>query len=87
MTDDFASYQPGLTSPAERAFAVTAADDTDLARIPRAIYVGGAGSLSGVMLSGETVSFTLLQAGMIYPLRLRRIHATGTTATGIVALL
>ncbi|HEY0274703.1 MAG TPA: hypothetical protein VGC31_01340 [Paenirhodobacter sp.] len=87
MTDRFASHQPGLTAPASDAFSVTPSDATDLSRTARAVYIGSAGSLSGVMVSGETVAFTGLQAGMVYPFRLRRIRATGTTAGGIVALL
>lgn len=86
MTDRFASYQPGLNSPADHAFAIAPADGADLPQVPRAIYVGAAGSLSGVMLSGEAISFSTLQAGMIYPLRLARVQATGTTATGLVGL-
>lgn len=86
MSDTFASHQPGLTAPAAGAYAVTPSDSTPLAVVPRAVYVGSAGSLSAVMLSGETVSFAALQAGMIYPLRLRQVRATGTTAGGLVAL-
>ncbi len=86
MPDHFASHQPGLTSPADHAYAVTPSDSASLAQTCRAIYVGSAGNLSAVMAGGETVSLSSLQAGMIYPLRLSQIRATGTTASGIVAL-
>lgn len=86
MSDSFATHQPGLTSPAEAAFAVTPADGTDLPRATRAIYIGASGALRVTLLSGETVTFVGMQAGMVYPLRLRRVLATGTTAGGLVGL-
>lgn len=86
MPDEFASHQPGLTAPAANARPITPADGVALAAVPRAVYVGGAGSLSTVMLSGDSVTFAQMQAGMIYPLRLREVRATGTTASGLIAL-
>ena len=86
MANHFASHQAGLTSPAQGGFVITPADGTPLAHTPRAIYVGTSGSLSAVMLSGEAVVFSILQAGMIYPLRLTEVRATGTTAGGLIAL-
>jgi len=86
MADDFASHQPGLTSPAEAAFAVTPADGSDLPHVTRALYVGSAGALRVTMLSGGTVTFTGMQAGMVYPLRVIRVLASETTAGGIVGL-
>jgi hypothetical protein len=38
------------------------------------------------MVSGATVVFTGMQGGMIYPLRVARVLATGTTAAGLVGL-
>ena len=86
MPDPFESHHSGLTSPADRGAAVTPHDSTNLADTTRAIYVGGAGSVVAVMRNGSVVTFTGMQAGVIYPLRVNRINATGTTATGIVAL-
>lgn len=86
MPDPFASHQPGLTSPAEGGFAVTPSDTLDLLRTTRAVYVGTAGALRVTLLSGEVVTFSGVQAGVVYPLRLARVMATGTTAGGIVGL-
>ncbi len=72
--------------PATHAAAVTPSDSVDLANFSRAIYVGGAGNLVVVMLSGEQVTFTGVQAGTILPIRVTRVRATSTTATAIVAL-
>jgi hypothetical protein len=86
MKDDFESHSAGLSSPATGAQAITPNDSQLLARVPRAIYVGGTGSLSVEMVGGVTVTFQSLQAGAIYPLRIRKVRASGTTATHLVAL-
>lgn len=86
MPDPFAAHQPGLTSPAAHALAVTPSDALPLPQTCRAVYIGSSGNLAAVMASGESLGFTGLQGGMIYPLRLSQIRATGTTAGSIVAL-
>lgn len=87
MTDLYARHQPGLDSPAFRAAAVTPSDSADLAIASRALYVGGNGDIS-LILVGDTNPVTLagVPAGSVLPLRVRRIRQTGTTATAIVAL-
>jgi hypothetical protein len=86
MLDPFRRHETSLTSPAERAEAIVPSDSTELSQATRAIYVGGTGDLRVRMLSGATVTFANIQGGMSYPLRLRQIMATGTTATGLVGL-
>ena len=67
--------------------AVTPNDGADLSLgTCRAIYVGGAGDISIVDLSGVTVAFVGVAAGSILPVQTARINATGTTATSIVSL-
>lgn len=86
MKDEFEEYKTGLTSPAREAVAVTPDDVTDLADPTRAVFVGGSGDLSVRMISGQTVTFSNIQGGVIYPLRVDRVLATGTTATGLLGL-
>ncbi len=74
------------SDPAFSAAAITASDSTDLANPVRAIYVGGAGSVVVTMVAGNDVTFSGLPAGMILPIRAKRVKATGTTATGLVGL-
>lgn len=69
-----------------RAVAVTPNDDTDLANPSKALYVGGAGNVAATMQDGSTVTFTGLLVGTVYRLRIKRIKATGTTATNLIAL-
>ena len=86
MADDFEDHQSGLTSPATQAQPITPSDSLALPYASRAIYVGGAGDLRVVMCSGDVVTLMGVQAGMVYPLRLAQVLATGTTATGLVGL-
>lgn len=75
-----------LAAPATRAIAVTPNDAADLVKLPRALYVSGAGTLK-VTCQGDTDAVTLtVPAGSFLPLRPKRVWATGTTSTGIVAL-
>lgn len=74
------------------AQAVTTSDTNDLSvTYPaqpycRAIYIGGTGTLKVTLASGATISLAVVNPGTIYHLACKRIWATGTTATGIIAL-
>jgi hypothetical protein len=86
MKDEFEDYATGLTAPARDASPITPDDANDLTAATRAVYVGVAGNLRVRMVSGQTVSFDAVQAGVVYPFRVARVLATGTTAAGIVGL-
>jgi len=86
MSDKFSNYHSGLESPAERAFAITGNDSTDLTIYPRAIYVGGAGNVKVTTLGGDTVTFSGALAGTILPVRVVRVFSTDTTATNLLGL-
>jgi hypothetical protein len=87
MADNFDRHASGLDSPASGAAAVTPSNSTDLSTFSRGLYIGGAGNITVDMVGGQTgVLFSNLVAGSVYPLRVSRVYATGTTATGIVAL-
>lgn len=86
MSESFTSRAEDVTAPARHGFAVTPNDATDLVADSRAIYVGGAGTLAVQLVGGGTVSFAGLAAGTLLPVRVRRVLATGTSATQLVAL-
>lgn len=86
MADPFANTQPSLSSPASGGSPVIPSDSEPLQSASRAIYVGGGGALSVRMVSGDTLSFTGVPAGSFLPLRVAQVLATGTSASGIVAL-
>jgi hypothetical protein len=88
MADNFDTHHKGLASPADTAFAVTPNDSADLALYTRGIYVGVAGTVKVDMVNSGTVEFLNLAAGVIHPIRAKRIYATvtGSIATGIVGV-
>lgn len=74
---------------ASAAYAVTPSDSTDLPSTAYGLYIGTGGTLKvdcgDDSLGGRvTVSFAGVAAGLL-PLRVLRVYATGTSATGIVA--
>ena len=87
MPDRFATTQPSLSGPASSGFAVVPSDSIDLPETTRAIYVGTAGDIALRMLTGETLTLANVQPGSLFPLRVTRVLATGTTATGIAGLV
>ena len=86
MADEFQNHTTSLTSPATAGETVIPHDDTDLAFCTRGLYVGASGTVVAVLISGDEITLNDAQAGVIYPLRIRRIKATGTSAAGLVGL-
>lgn len=82
----YVSHSSGLESPALYGAVVTPNDSTDIAHAVRAIRVATAGDLAVMWRDGTTLTILAVQVGEILPIRVRRVLATGTTATGIVAL-
>jgi hypothetical protein len=67
--------------------AITPSDTIDLASgLTAAVLVGTTGNVAAVMENNRVVIFTGLPAGAWMPIKARRINATGTTATALVAL-
>lgn len=90
-TNNFSQNDPGVVAPYTRAVAVTPNDTNDLAEVTRAINVhkgtGGSTTDIAVILSGDSSAVTLtFQVGQVIPIRVRRVLATGTDATRVVAL-
>jgi hypothetical protein len=84
--DQFKDFPTTLTSPATNAAAITPSDNTPLAYVSRAIYVGQTGDISVEMQSGQIVTFQNVQGGSILALRTLKVRQTGTTALGMVAM-
>lgn len=85
MTDHFDSFIPGLESPATHLEEVTPSDAVNLANVSRALNVATSGSVRITTCGGDIATVTIA-AGTAFPVRACRVWATGTTATGIVAL-
>lgn len=86
MADDFSTFSRNPSGPYERAVAVTPSDAADLTNIASALYIGGAGAVKIDTVGGDTVTFSGMLVGTVYPIRIKKVYSTGTTATNIVAL-
>ena len=74
------------TSPCDTSLAVVTSD-TAAQPVSRALFVGGAGNITGRLVSDTTDTvFSGIAGGTILPLQFKLIKTTGTTATGLVAL-
>lgn len=86
IVDHFSGFGSGLDSPATGILPIAPSDGADLAVMPRVLMVATVGNVAVVMKDGSTGTLPALQPGVPYPVRVKRVLATGTTATGIVGL-
>lgn len=87
MHDRYNTFSTGLESPVIDGFAITPDDHEYLPETTRAVYVGGAGSLSVTLASGAVITLEGIGSGTFLPLRACRVLATDTTATAIIGLV
>jgi hypothetical protein len=77
-------------APGQRASAVTPHDtNPTVTGDTVGIYVGGAGNVAVLMAGDATdtpVVFVAPPVGYILPIAVKRVRATGTTATNLVAV-
>lgn len=78
--------QADATAPIRRAVTVTPHDSNDMAIFSRAIWVGTGGDLVAVFEDGVAVPFLNVPDGTLLPIVVKRVNATNTTASSIVAL-
>lgn len=85
-----------MASPASarKAFAITPADGTILARKPKTLFVGGAGDIAVILAhddptdtGADVVIFKNVPAGTKLDISVKRVMATGTTALHILGLV
>jgi len=69
----------------QRAEDVSPNNSTDLPHITKAIYVGGAGDVKIDLTQGGTVTLKAVPVGTFLQVEAKRVYATGTTATLMVA--
>ena len=84
MPDTYQNFGGGAVG----AFAITPSDTVNH-QVTRAIWVGGTGNISVLMMDGTSAVFTAVAAStnLPWPMRVRRVNATSTTATGLIGLL
>ncbi len=82
---DFTGYDVDLADPATRLHEVTPSDDTDLPWPARALTALVEGNVRVTSLGGDVATLHVFAGGCL-PVQVRRVWASGTTATGIVAM-
>jgi hypothetical protein len=87
----FASTAFGLTEVKEygldKAAVVTTSDTANLPVPARMLWIGGAGNVKVDTVGGSTgITILAVAAGTRLPIQVKKVYATGTTATNIVAL-
>ena len=85
MPDGFANRTRTPSDPAVSLAEVTPDDAADLPRVGLALNVATPGTVRVTTQDGS-VSDVQIHPGHAFPLRVRRVWATGTTATGIRVL-
>jgi hypothetical protein len=75
-----------MIEPASHAFPITPQDGVALIAPTRGVYVGQTGDLRVRMVDGGDIMFVNLTGGLIHPLRIIQVWATGTTADDIRGL-
>ena len=75
-----------VTQQAIRAVEIGAGSDTDLAVSGAVVFIGVGGDVKVTTVSGDTATFKNLADGSVLAVQVRRVWATGTTATDMVAL-
>ena len=85
MTDKFQNFTVGLNSPAVSGIVVVPNDGANLGMSLRGYTVGVGGDLAVIFVDDSTpVILPARIAGVDYGGRIKKILATGATATGIV---
>lgn len=86
MPDVFADRHRRPTDPAITVFEITPDDGSDLAQVTVALNVATPGTVRVTTLDGS-ISDVSIHPGAPFPIRVRRVWATGTTATGLRGLV
>jgi hypothetical protein len=83
--DTFASADPTLTTPATNIEEITTSDTNDLGFLTTGLNAATSGKVR-ITTEAGTITDIFLAPGIVFPLRIRRVWATGTTATGLRGL-
>lgn len=85
ISDKYAGTPDTLSTPATDVIEIIPDDANDLSDITKALNAATAGTIR-VTTEGGTTTDVFIAAGVVFPLRVRRIWSTGTTATGLRGL-
>lgn len=80
--DRFSSFPTTPQQPATSLLEIVPSDDSDLAEVVLGLNVETPGLVRVTTMGGSTGT-VFVAAGIVFPLRVRRVWVSGTTATGI----
>ncbi|MDZ4135799.1 MAG: hypothetical protein U1D06_09440 [Paracoccaceae bacterium] len=86
MTNPFKNRSIALNGPVTDIVPVSPSDTADLSDVAVALYVETGGFISLVTVSGASRTVKVADHAML-PLGVTKVAATGTTATGIHAMV
>lgn len=86
MSNPFDNRSASLAGPANDVLPVTPSDSVNLPLVALALYVQTGGALSIVTEAEVTRTVTVADFSIL-PVAVRRVNQTGTTATGIHAMV
>ncbi len=86
MSNPFDSRSANLSGPARDIVPVTPSDTVDLTDVALALYIARGGFISLLTERNQTRLVEVADYSIL-PVATRRVNATGTTATGIHALV
>ena len=86
MTNPFASRAASLSGPAHDYLPVTPDDAADLSEVAVALYAETGGTVTFDSVRGTTRTVRIADHGWVL-CGIRRVHATGTTAGGLHAMV
>ena len=86
MPDSFSDRHRSPRDPAIMAFPITPDDSQDLPHVTTSLNVATPGTVRVTTLDGSTADITV-HPGQAFPIRVRRVWSTGTTATGLFGLV
>lgn len=85
--DQFEHFSDSVSDPARRSAALVPSDDHSLERIPKALFIGTGGDILLQCIDDDApVLFRNIPSGAILPVRAKKIHASGTSASNLVGL-
>ncbi len=75
-----------MIDPGEKAFEIIPSNSANLTQDTRGLYVGIIGDVHVVTVGGDDVIFVDMAAGVIHPLRIRQVVASGTNAGELIGI-
>ena len=81
VNDTTLDVDNNIFSSTAKAYAIYGGDQEGAV-----LYIGGAGNLKVTTVAGDTVTFNALNAGTFFPVQVKKVFDTGTSASNIVAL-